>query len=245
MTSASAAMAVVLVLAGCGGSGGTDSAATGSDGPGGGGGGGGGVSASDRPLSPGATPTSTVRAPIAGGDGFHLELTYTYTVSLEVIAGAAGTTSGVDTFEGDLLPVENDADGSATRYEGTFQATAIGSSDEDVLGTPCEADWAGEQELDVVGEVVGDEIDLTFRSASAPTYEVRSGDGDLCPGVIDQMDVEGGPMLPFNDAVIAAGIPLSLLLPEEPGEQTIPIEGTIARAEVDSEWHAVWTEPDG
>lgn len=244
MRYASATIAVLLVLSGCAGSG-ADAAASGSDGPGGGGGGGGGASTSDKPQSPGATPTSTVRPPTAGGDGFHLELTYTYTVSLEVIEGASGTTSGVDTFEGDLLPVETDADGSATRYEGTFQATAIGSSDEDVLGTPCEADWAGEQELDVVGEVVGDEIDLTFMSASAPTYEVRSGGGDLCPGVIDQMDVEGGPMLPFNDAVIAAGVPMSLLLPDEPGEQTIPMEGTIAGAEVDSEWHAVWTDPEG
>jgi hypothetical protein len=52
-------------------------------------------------------------------------------------------------------------------------------------------------------------------------------------------------MLPFNDAVVAAGVPVSLLLPSEPGEQTIPIEGTIAGAEVDAEWHAVWSEPEG
>lgn len=234
---------LVLIGAGCAAPGGNGDG-SGDAGPGGGGGGDGPGGGPGVSGSPGASSTATPLPPTAGGDGFHLELTYTYDVTLEVIAGAGGTTSGVDTFEGDLLPVETDATGEATRYEGTFVATATGSSNENVFGQLCEAEWAGEQELTAVGEVDGDEIDLTFSSASAPSYEVRTGEGDICPGVIDLADVLGGPLLPFNDAVVAAGVPVSLALPSEPGEQTIPITGTIAGARIDAEWHAVWSEPE-
>jgi len=84
-----AVVAMLLISGGCATPGGSDPTPTLTiEGAGGGGAGGsaGATSWTDASDSARPSPTSTCRPPTGGADGSHLELSYTYTVALEVIA---------------------------------------------------------------------------------------------------------------------------------------------------------------